>query len=231
MSLHIDPAKIFVVIPVFNEHAVIRSVVDELLAANYFPVVVDDGSEQGIGEELKGRKLFYLKHDVNLGQGAALQTGIEFALSRDAEFIVTFDADGQHKVNDIGRLVDCLAESKADVALGSRFISSSTNNIPKKRKWLLQTARYFNFLFTGLLLTDAHNGLRALTRKAATEINMEENRMAHATEFLTLIKKNKLKYVEVPVTIVYTNYSLRKGQRLGSSFRIFFDLLLNKIFK
>lgn len=225
----IDPRKVFVVIPAFNEQQSLQFVVDELITKRYNPVIIDDGSANDIYSLIKGGNVYFLRHRVNLGQGAALQTGIEFALHKQASYIVTFDADGQHHANDIEQMLAKLEETGSDIVLGSRFMKS--NAIPLTRRIILQTARYVNFLFTGLFLTDAHNGLRALTKEAAEKITITENRMAHATEILSLIRRNKLKYVEVPVNVSYTEYSQQKGQSAIDSFRIFFDLLLNKIFR
>lgn len=231
MSNPIDPKKIFVVIPVFNETEVIRQVVNGLISLNYKVVLVDDGSDIPVISQLAGLPIHVLRHPVNLGQGAALQTGIEYAISKDADYIVSFDADGQHQTADIPKLLEPLVNNEADITIGSRFISGAKHNMPAGRKIVLQIGRRINYLLTGLLLTDAHNGLRAMNRKAASLIEIIENRMAHATELLSQIKKNKLRYKEIPVTIVYTDYSKNKGQTAWGSFRIFFDLLLNKIFK
>lgn len=224
------PSKIFVVIPAYNEEAVLATVVNEVLQHRYQVVVVDDGSARRLKNYLKKQPVFLLRHKVNLGQGAALQTGIEFALSKNAEIIVSFDADGQHRAEDISVLITKLMEDKLDIVIGSRFLHQQ-ESLPNKRKTLLKIARYVNFIFTGSLLTDAHNGLRAMTGEAAKKIRITENRMAHATEFLWLIKKNKLRYAEVPVFIHYSDYSKEKGQTVWSSFRIVIDLFLNKIFR
>ena len=231
MSNPADLKKVFVVVPAFNEGGVIREVVTGLINQNYTVVLVDDGSDIPVISLLTGLSIHYLRHPVNLGQGAALQTGIEYALSKNAGFIVSFDADGQHQIADIPRLLDPLVNNEADIALGARFITGGKHNMPVGRKILLQVGRWLNYLLTGLLLTDAHNGLRTMNRKAASMVQITENRMAHATELLTQIKKHKLRYKEIPVTIVYTEYSKKKGQTVWSSFRIFFDLLLNKVFK
>lgn len=231
MSILIDTKKVFIIVPAFNEYAAIKQVVNDLLSFQYNVVVVDDGSETSLYSLLENLDVTILRHPVNLGQGAALQTGIEFALSNQAEYIVTFDADGQHQASDIAKLLQPLLNNEADITLGSRFIKGAYHNMPAKRKILLQVGRRLNYLLTGILLTDAHNGLRAMNRKAASNIQISENGMAHATEFLTQIKKNKLRHKEVPVTIHYTTYSKNKGQTAWGSFRIFFDLLLNKIFK
>ena len=231
MSIPIDHRKVFVVIPAYNEHAVIRSVVNELLPYNFHLVIVDDGSEPALYSLLKKLPVSILRHQVNLGQGAVLQTGIEYALSKNAGYIVTFDADGQHQASDIDNLLIPLVNNEADIAFGSRFMKGGRHNMAFTRKVLIQIARFLNYCLTGMMLTDAHNGLRAMNPKAASTIQIRQNGMAHATELLTQIKKYNLRYKEVPVSIHYSDYSRKKGQTIWSSFRIFFDLLLNKIFK
>lgn len=230
MFNHIDPKKVFIVIPAFNEQESLGFVVDALAKKNYSLVVIDDGSNMDLFPLIKGKPVFFLRHKINLGQGASIQTGIDFAISKGAAYIATFDADGQHNVNDIDKMLEVLCETKSDIAMGSRFIERS-NSIPSKRKTLLRLARYINYIFTGLFLTDAHNGIRVMTRESAKKIIIKENRMAHATEILSAIRKEKMKYIEVPVTVNYTEYSLAKGQTVTSGFRILFDLLLNKIFR
>ena len=231
MSHPINPGTIFVIIPAYNENTIIQLVVQELLKHKYQLVIVDDGSSNSLFPLLKNKPLYILRHKVNLGQGAALQTGIEFALTKKADYIVTFDADGQHKSDDIEVLLQTLVSFNVDIVLGSRFMEHSVHNMPVTRRIILHWARYLNYLFTGLLLSDAHNGLRAMTRKAANTLQIEENGMAHATEILSQIKKRKLLYAEVPVNIYYSPYSRKKGQTIWNSFRIFFDILLNKIFR
>lgn len=231
MSNQIDPKSVFVIVPAYNETETIQAVVDELLDKQYTLVLVDDGSSTDLCALLKNRNVFFLRHEINLGQGAALQTGIEFALYKNASYIATFDADGQHNANDLEKLFESLKVSGADIVLGSRFLERSNQSTPILRRATLQLARYINLLFTGLLLTDAHNGLRVMTGRAAKKIQLQENRMAHASEILLQIKKHRLKYIEYPVNISYTKYSKEKGQTAWSGFRIIFDLLLNKIFR
>ena len=231
MSNPIDPASVFIVIPAFNEHGMIRQVIDDLLSFHYKIVVVDDGSSPPLNSLLHAMPIYILRHQVNLGQGAAIQTGIEYALEKNAAYIITFDADGQHLASDIPALLQPLQDQVADIVSGSRFMKGSSHNMPAGRNVLIQVARVLNFLFTGLLLTDAHNGLRAMTASAARKIQLKENGMAHATEFLSVIRKAGLRHLEIPVHIEYTAYSKAKGQSAWSGFRVFFDLLLNKFFK
>src|SRR6202035_3272915 len=130
-----------------------------------------------------------------------------------AEYIVTFDADGQHRAGDIDALIAALQTHDADFALGSRFRGGSVA-MPLSRRLLLRAATWFTRATTGLQVTDTHNGLRAMTRRGASAIRLRQNRMAHASEFLSQIGASGLRYVERPVTIEYTAYSLAKGQRM-----------------
>jgi len=202
----------------------IGRVVSELRRAGYLTVVVDDGSADATGQIAAAAGAHLVTHPLNLGQGAALQTGMDYALSRGAEVLVTFDADGQHRVADIRRLVEALARERADFALGSRFLGEA-QDLPPLRRLILRAATVFTRLTTGLRLTDSHNGLRALTRQGAAAIRLRQNRMAHASEILAEIARSRLPYVEVPVSIEYTAYSLAKGQRLSDSVLILLDLL------
>jgi glycosyltransferase involved in cell wall biosynthesis len=227
---NLDNQNIFIVVPVYNEGPVLRQVAQELHLLDYTVIIVDDGSISDQLIHLQNLPVHFLRHQVNLGQGAALQTGIEYALQMDPAYIVTFDGDGQHDPHDISIMIGQLKANDADIVFGSRFLEGSGQNLSLKRKLLLQFARFINFLFTGELLSDAHNGLRVMNPKAAGKMKLRENRMAHATEIISIVRKNKLRYAEVPVNIRYTNYSRDKGQKLPDAFRIFFDLLLNKIF-
>jgi glycosyltransferase involved in cell wall biosynthesis len=189
---------------------------------------VDDGSHDGTGQIALSAGAAVITHPVNLGQGAALQTGIKFALQQDTSCIVTFDGDGQHRVSDIARLVDALVGGGAAYALGSRFLGSSSG-MPLRRRLLLKAAIWFTRAMTGLSLTDTHNGLRAMTAEGARHIALRQNRMAHASELLEQIAASGLPHIEVPVTIDYTRYSLAKGQRLSDSLAILFDLSAQKL--
>lgn len=225
------PKSVFVIIPCYNEGAVIRRTCSVLLDHDYSVVLVDDASTQDILNAVAGLDLFYVRHGINLGQGASLQTGIDFALGKGASYLVTFDGDGQHDAKDIEGMITLLEKDKADIVFGSRFLPGANSNISGGRKLMLRAGRYINYFFTGLLLSDAHNGFRALNRKAATLIRLRENRMTHASEFLLEVKKHGLRYTEHPVHILYTEYSKKKGQSVFNSVRILFDLILKKIFE
>ncbi|HLO80142.1 MAG TPA: glycosyltransferase family 2 protein [Chitinophagaceae bacterium] len=228
---HLQSQELYIIIPVFDHDEHLKEIIQTLTGKGYKNIiVVNDGSEKDIFKQISEFNIHYLHHRQNLGQGAALQTGFDYAAGLDAEFVVTFDADGQHDPNDLPVVLAPVVAGRADVSLGSRFLSSQPTNIPFSKKLLLQTARFFNFLFTGLMLTDAHNGLRALNRKALNKIRITENRMAHATEILVEAKKHHLLIEEVPVTIHYTDYSIKHGQSSWNSLRIFIDLVFYKLF-
>jgi polyprenyl-phospho-N-acetylgalactosaminyl synthase len=220
--------SIWLVIPAYNEAAVIGRVVGDLVWRGHRVAVVDDGSTDKTGDEARTAGAVLVTHAINLGQGAALQTGIQFALKSGGDIIVTFDADGQHRASDIDSLIDALASNNADFALGSRFLGASIA-MPASRRALLRAATWFTRLTTGLRVTDTHNGLRAMTRRGASRIALRQNRMAHASELLDQIAHSGLRYVEVPVTIEYSRYSLAKGQRLSNSLSILLDLSVQRL--
>jgi glycosyltransferase involved in cell wall biosynthesis len=225
-----DGMRIWAVIAAYNEAKVIAGVVGDVARRGYSVVVVDDGSADGTAERAAAAAAAVVRHPVNLGQGAALQTGIDYALQQGADVIVTFDADGQHRATDIERLVSALGAAGADFALGSRFLGS-TIALSTARRLLLRAATVFTQLTTGLRLTDTHNGLRAMTRRGAEQIRLRQNRMAHASEILAQIAASGLPYVEVPVRIEYTAYSLAKGQRLGDALTILLDLFARRLYR
>ncbi len=215
---------IFVIVPAYNEGEVIVQTLAPLTGAGFNVVVVDDGSADRTWEKLETLPVHRLRHPVNLGQGAALQTGMSYALQQGAKILVHFDSDGQHQAEDIERLVQPVLSGEADVVLGSRFLrAADAGQVPPTRRIFLKLAVWVYMLLTGVLLSDAHNGFRALSRNAAAQIDLRENGYAHASEIVQQIRERKLRWVECPVTIRYTDYSKRKGQSPLQAIRIMFD--------
>ena len=223
-------AATWIVIAAYNESETIAEVLSGLAGNGCSVVVVDDGSRDDTSRIALETGVHVVRHPINLGQGAALQTGIEYAMRRDAAVIVTFDADGQHLASEIHPMVEILIGSGADLACGSRFLGR-TENMPRLRRATLKLATAFTFLSTGLRMTDAHNGFRAMTRSCAQRLKIRQNRMAHASEIVHEAARLKLKLVEVPVTIRYSEYSLRKGQKLSNSLTILMDLLIKRLYR
>jgi glycosyltransferase involved in cell wall biosynthesis len=169
-----------------------------------------------------------LEHLINRGQGAALKTGITYALRQGAEAVVTFDADGQHDPNEIAALLEPLEKNEVDIVLGSRFIKSGSN-VPPLRRMALKAGILFTRVMSRINVTDTHNGFRAMNRVAAEKIKIVQDRMAHASEILDEIVYHKLRYKEVPVTITYSYYSKEKGQKTSALFKIAFKILAHKL--
>jgi polyprenyl-phospho-N-acetylgalactosaminyl synthase len=231
VELCVDRAEVFVAIPAYNEGRVVADTVRSLVPFGYSIVVVDDGSTDDSGEGLRGLPVHYLRHPVNLGQGAALQTGMDYALAHGARYLVHFDADGQHPVESIGSFLEPLRAGECDVVTGSRFLSAADRAlVPPMRRLLLRGAVLVSGLSTGLWLTDAHNGFRALTASAASKIRLHENGFAHATEFLDECVRAGLRLREMPVPVRYTEYSLAKGQHSTNGFNILIDIVMRKVF-
>ena len=210
--------NVFIIIPVYNEAKVIDALSKFLVFPQYHIVIVDDAS---IDKPLFVNLPFtftLLSHSTNLGQGAALQTGMDFALNKNADIVVHFDADGQHNIDDIPNIIEPIIIGEANIVIGSRFLRNSESifrlRIPLKKIIVLQIARYVQLFFTGIMLTDSQNGFRALSHKAASSIKISENRMAHAIEIIQLAVQQKFKVIEIPTIINYTNYSNKKGQKL-----------------
>jgi polyprenyl-phospho-N-acetylgalactosaminyl synthase len=223
--------EIWVVIPAYNEEQVIDHVLSGLAQYPYHVVLVNDGSTDQTVEVARRHPVTILSHIINLGQGAALQTGIQYALSfPSTRYIVTFDADGQHDPADIQLLLDACEQQGVQIALGSRFIpGGQTVNMGFLKRLALKMAVWYTRLTCGLPLTDTHNGLRAIRADAAVRLKIKQNGMAHASEIISQIAALNLSYCEVPVKVIYTPYSLRKGQSLSNGLNILWDLLAGKL--
>jgi glycosyltransferase involved in cell wall biosynthesis len=217
----------WVVIPLYNEATVIGSVVADVLGSFAHVVCVDDGSTDGSGDVARQAGARVLTHPFNLGQGAALQTGISYAREMSgARYVVTFDADGQHRVVDAVAMVAAARENDVAIVFGSRFLDDRTDPGWAK-KLVLKTAVWVTNRTTHLKLTDAHNGLRVIRTDAAMQVNLQQDRMAHGTEIVLQLGRTRLPWMEFPVEVLYTDYSKAKGQSLLNSINILVDLVVN----
>jgi glycosyltransferase involved in cell wall biosynthesis len=217
----------WVVIPLYNEATVIPTVVAELLERFEHVVCVDDGSSDGSADAARAAGARVLQHPYNLGQGAALQTGLEYAREQaGADYIVTFDADGQHRVVDAVAMLELARADDLAIVFGSRFLDDRTKPGLLKRIVLKTAVRVTN-VTTGLKLTDAHNGLRVIRVDAARQVRLQQDRMAHATEIVVQLGRTKLPWREFAVEVLYTDYSKAKGQSLLNSINILIDLVVN----
>jgi glycosyltransferase involved in cell wall biosynthesis len=215
---------VWVVVPLFNEAQVIAGVVRGLRTAFAQVVCVDDGSADDSAGQARAAGAVVLRHTLNLGQGAALQTGIEYALRDEGmRCVVTFDADGQHQVDEARAMAARVLDGEADAVFGSRFLDSRSRPGLMKRV-VLKGAVVASNLTSGLQLTDAHNGLRALGRGVCEQLHLTQNRMAHASQLVDQVGRSGATVVEHPVHILYTDYSRAKGQSLLNSVNILAEL-------
>jgi glycosyltransferase involved in cell wall biosynthesis len=222
----VSNADVWLIIPVYNEATVIAGVVRDALRTFPNIVCVDDGSKDGSADQIRASGAHLVRHPINLGQGGALQTGIEYARKQaGGEFFVTFDADGQHRVEDVVKMIARLREEPVDIVVGSRF-HGDTSHIPLAKRIVLRTVVALSPRLRRLKLTDAHNGLRAFNRTVAEQIDIKLSGMGHASEIVEMIDHHKWRVAEEPVTIVYTEYSMAKGQSLINGVNILFDSAL-----
>ncbi len=213
------------IVPAFNEANQIGQTLTELLRHFSKIIVVDDGSTDKTALIVKGLPVSYLRHEVNLGQGAAIQTGVTYALKDlKHKFFITFDADGQHSVDSALNLLALARAGHFDVILGSRFLTNESN-VPALKKIILKLAVIFTRLNSGLRVTDTHNGIRIFNRNFASKLDITQNGMAHASQILLQIAQHKVKWTEFPVSIKYTKYSKLKGQSSLNFINIITELL------
>lgn len=214
-----------VVIPLYNEAGAVGAVVEDLVGSFGRVVCVDDGSTDSSAAVARAAGATVLTHSTNLGQGAALQTGLEYLWRRtDLRYAVTFDADGQHQRVDAEAMVERARREDLAVVFGSRFLDDRTDPGALKRA-VLRVAVWLTNQMTGLRLTDAHNGLKVIRRDAGEQVSLQQDRMAHATEIVTQLSRTGLPWAEHPVHVLYTDYSRSKGQSVLNSVNILVDLM------
>ncbi|MFS8100806.1 glycosyltransferase family 2 protein [Lentzea alba] len=221
-----DQSDVWLVVPVYNEAQVIGDVMRNALQTFPNIVCVDDGSRDGSAEAIRSSGAHLVMHPVNLGQGAALQTGIEYARQQPgAEYFVTFDADGQHQVADVLRMLERLRAEPVDIIVGTRF-KGDDSHIPLIKRIVLKTVVAISPRLRKLKLSDAHNGLRVFNKTVADQMSITLNGMGHASEIVEMIARKDWRVTEEQVEILYTEYSMSKGQSLINGVNILFDSAL-----
>ena len=222
------------ILAAYNEEKSVAKTIKDLQSKGYFNlVVIDDGSQDKTFEKAKKAGAIALQHRVNLGQGAALRTGTDYALKHGAKYIIHFDSDGQHRVEDINAMMQPILKGEADITLGSRYLDKNKKTkMPLKRTFYVKGGLLFTRIMTGLKLTDTHNGFRAMNAKTAKKLRITQDEMEHASEILELIARKKIKYKEVGVII---NYDDEIMQNSANSFKMGVQIILKtihyKIFK
>lgn len=217
--------KIICVIPAWNEAKNIAKVVTGVRPFVDEVVVIDDCSKDDTSALAEAAGATVFRHPLNRGQGAALQTGNDYALENGADIIVHFDADDQFLATEIKDMTAPIIEGHADIVFGSRFLGKKAN-LPTIKKYLIMPlARIFTRVILGIKLSDPQNGFRALSRLAAEKIRINNREMAHNSEIQIKAFQKKLRVVEVPITVIYHHF----GQKLSGGFRVAKDLFIHKI--
>lgn len=224
------------IIPAYGEKDTPIKVIGDVLSKNYAVILIDDGKNWDLIEKLhtkyKWKPIVTIKHIVNLGQWWWLETWAEYVRKfwKNIKYVVHFDADWQHRLEDLKQFQKAFEEdSDLEIALWSRFLWS-TVNMPKSKKITLKLWILFTRIFSWINLTDTHNGYRMMKKGTLDKIHITMNRMEHASEILDIIKHKKIKYKEVPITVIYSEYSMAKWQKISNAFKIVKNLIYQKIF-
>lgn len=221
---------VVLVMAAYNEGARISQVVDSVSKYVDKIIVVDDGSTDNTSVVVNNKKAVVLRHRINLGQGAALQTGFDYAKVFNPSVVITYDADGQFKASDIPKVIRPIIRDETDVVLGSRFMGH-VDNITYLRKLILKAGVLFTYIFSQVKLTDTHNGFRAFNMVALNRINITQNRMAHASEIIDQVVNRGVRYIEMPVSVKYDQYSKsKKNQSNMNSLRIVFNMIFSRLY-
>ncbi len=225
------------VIPAYNEGEVLAETIQRVLGAGYRNIIViNDGSNDNTRKVLDRfwESVIALHHYKNRGQGAALETGFEYVrrYGWDQGYVVTFDSDGQHNIDDVKKFQKYAQENPdIDVLLGSRFLTESSTNVSWRKKLLLKVGILFTFFLSHIKLSDTHNGYRYMKKSALQDISITIDGMGHASEMIDIISAKKLRYKEIPVEILYTQYSLTKGQKMWNAWNVLSRFIWTKFFR
>ncbi|MCI5866620.1 MAG: glycosyltransferase family 2 protein [Methanosphaera sp.] len=226
------PPNTYIVLSCYNEEETLEDVVEELVNRGFNVIITDDGSKDDspiISKKLKKKypkQVDYYRHIINVGLGGAIKTGIKAALSKGADIIITFDADGQHNPDDLYNMYPPLANGEADVVIAARDF----DDMPNGRRFGNTVMNYITYIFQGKMVKDSQSGLRAFSRDAAQKLNLKSPQYGVSSEIIGEIERNNLKLKEVPMTTIYDKRTIEKGTNLFVGLKIVFEFL-NEILK
>ncbi len=224
------PAGEYILIPAYNEASKIAEVIDGLAAMGFVNVVVvDDGSVDDTARVAHEAGAIVLRHPINCGVGAATATGFAYLREIDAAAVATFDADGQHDPDNLPALFAPIYENGVDVVVGSRMFNPE--GMPLFRRLAQRAATFSTFLLFGQWSTDTQSGLKAFSRRALSTIQIRTNRFEVCSEIIAEIRRRKLTMSEVPIKVIYTSYSMSKGQGLTVGIRTLARLVIDRILR
>ena len=227
----IQPSQLYILLPAFNEAPRIQDVIRGLISAGFSNIIViDDGSSDNTEELARQMDILVVRHFINRGAGAAIQTGIELARQKEWSMIALMDADGQHNPEDIKQLVHTMNQSNCDLVIGSRF-QNKKSDMPKTRILFNGIANLMTNLFCENHYSDSQSGLRLLNRKAIESLDLQIDGFGFCSEMLIKAERAGLKIKETPIQVQYTQYSINKGQDFHMGITTAFNFLWNTIFK
>ena len=227
--------KLVIVIPAYNEEKAIGKVISGLPkklpgVKSIAAVIVDDGSSDktAAASRRAGAKLV-LRHRINCGKGTATITGLAAARRLAADMVVTMDADGQHDPADIKKLIRPIIKKEAEVVIGSRLLNAKGMPLVKIiGNWLMNG---LTFVFSGQLVSDSQSGMKALSRRALEKIKLDGSGYEIDSEIILETRRHNLKIIEIPIKVIYSDYSNLKGQNIFNAVNIFTRLLLRSLTK
>ena len=220
---------VFLVVPAFNEEKTVSQIIEGIADKGYNVILVNDGSRDktlDLAIESKRKypnQIFVVSHVINRGLGAALKTGMVVALNKGAKYIVTFDADGQHEIEDIPKVCKPLQDEEADVVIGARPFE----DMPISKSFANIIMNALTLLFYGRNVKDSQSGLRAFTAHAADAINIVSSGYGVSSEFIKEISDKNLRLAEVTITTIYTPETQNKGTDAIVGFRILTKMVLD----
>lgn len=227
----ISKSDIYVFIPAFNEEQTIGVTLDDIRQKGYLNCfVINDGSTDQTAENSRLAKAHVIDHLINRGAGAATQTAIEFARKNGLPYMILMDGDGQHLAKDIALMVKRMAKGDCDLVIGSRFLKD-VSKMPRNRRGFNFIGNVLTNIFSKQRYTDSQSGFRMLNREAIEKINLHVDQFGFCSEMVILAEQNNLKIAEVPITTIYTPYSIAKGQDFFTGIRTAFQFIWRIIFK
>ena len=220
-------SDIYIILSCYNEEETLEEVVNSLVERGFKVIIVDDGSKDDspvIARRLVKEcypNVYHYRHIINVGLGGAIKTGIQAALSKGADIMITFDADGQHNPDDLYNMYPPLQEGKADVVIAARDFK----DMPTGRRFGNTVMNYITYVFQGKMVKDSQSGLRAFTNNAARKLNLKSPHYGVSSEIIGEIKRRNLKLMEVPMTTIYDERTIQKGTNTMVGIKIVLEFL------
>lgn len=195
--------KIAVGIPAYNEEKNIAKIITKLKKITDSIIVCNDGSEDMTADIARELNAIVIDHPKNLGYGAGIQSIFNKAKEMDFDILVTFDGDGQHRVEDITKIIKPILDKKADIVIGSRFLDENESETPEYRKLGIKAITSLTNISSDNKISDSQSGFRAYNKTILNEINPSDKGMGISTEILIKANKQNFEIVEVPIKVLY----------------------------